>query len=312
MNLPFHLRAGRTGLTLVLFFLLLLALFSAAASQAAWPGRDGAIAFVRGPDIWIEQSGKQRQLTHEVEGADSEPTYSPDGKLIAFVRYQGNDSDIWVMNSDGTEQRPVTTTGEGSYESQPAFFPGGRSLAFARSGPGSGWTVYSVRLDGTGEQVLAVRAKNPVISLDGRWLAFTRRPGRYLRLKDLRSGEEHQIQSGDGRTQEPDFSPDGKRLVFAGQQQCGAVPSRRRLALMTVGLHEVRARVLLSTCRRSFIPYSPTWSPRGDRILFMRRDNPGEVRSSSRLQLLTPRGRLVGGAPSHRDGEFSPSWQPLR
>lgn len=215
------------------------------------------------------------------------------------------------MNGDGTEQRPVTTTGEGSYESQPAFFPSGRSLAFARSDPSGEWTVYSIRLDDTGEQVLAVRAKNPAISPDGRSLVFARHPGGYLRLKDLRNGEERQIHSGAVNTQEPDFSPDGKRLVFAGQQQCGPVPGRHRLALMAVGLHEAHARVLLSTCHRSFIPYNPTWSPRGNRILFVRRDNPGEVSATSRLQLMNPRGALVAGAPRHREGESTPSWQPL-
>jgi len=311
MNLSLHLRAARTGLTFVLFFLL-VALFSAAASQAAWPGRNGAIAFVRGPHIWVQlPSGKQRQLTYG-EDPDSEPTYSRDGRMISFVRYAGNGSDIWVMNSDGSEQRPVTTTGVGSYESQPAFFPGGRSLAFARSAPSGESIVYSIALDGTGEQVLAVRAKNPAISPDGRSLVFARHPGGYLRLKDLRSGEERQIHSGAMRTQEPDFSPDGKRLVFAGQQQCGPVPGRHRLALMTVGLHEAHARVLLSTCHRSFIPYNPTWSPQGNRILFVRRDNPGEVSATSRLQLMNPRGGLVAGAPRHREGESTPSWQPLR
>lgn len=298
---------------LLLSFLLLAVLLSAAPTEAAWPGGNGAIAFVRGPNIWVQTpSGKHRQLTHGLEVPDSEPTYSQDGRLIAFVRYGGNDSDIWVMNSDGTEQRPVTTTGVGSYESQPAFFPDGRSLAFARSAPSGESIVYSIRLDGTGEQVLAVRAKNPAISPDGRSLVFARHPGGYLRLKDLRSGEERQIHSGAMRTQEPDFSPDGKRLVFAGQQQCGPVPSRRRLALMTIGLHEAHARVLLSTCHRSFIPYNPSWSPRGNRILFVRRDNPGEVSATSRLQLLNLRGALVPGAPRHRENESTPSWQPLR
>ena len=313
MNFSLRLRTPQaTALALAVFFLL-AGFLAPGSAKAAWPGANGAIAFVRGPHIWVQlPSGKQRQLTDEAEGADSEPTYSSDGQLIAFVRYAGNGSDIWVMNSDGSEQRPVTTTGEGSYESQPAFLPSGRSLAFARSDPSGGWTVYSIRLDGSGEQVLAVRAKNPAISPDGRSLVFARSPGGYLRLKDLRSGEERQIHSGAIRTQEPDFSPDGKRLVFAGQQQCGPVPSRHRLVLMTVGLHAAHARVLLSTCHRSFIPYNPSWSPRGTRILFVRRDNPGEVSATSRLQLLNLRGALVPGAPRHRGGESSPSWQPLR
>jgi Tol biopolymer transport system component len=291
----------------------LLGLMSAAApTQAAWPGRDGAVAFVRGPHIWVQlPSGKQRQLTEEAEGADGEPTYSPDGRMIAFVRYQGNDSDIWVMNSDGTDQRPVTETAENSYESNPAFFPSGRSLAFSRRDAATGWTVYSVRLDGSGEQVLEAGAKDPAISPDGRWLAYSKRPGSFLHVKDLRSGEERQVRSGDGKAQEPGFSPDSKRLVFAGQQKCGE-SGRRRLAIFTFGLDDARARALLSTCRRSFIPYSPVFSPRGSRVLFVRRDNPQNIGVVSRLQLLNLRGGLLPGAPGHRGGEFSPSWQPLR
>jgi Tol biopolymer transport system component len=292
---------------------LLGLLLAAAPAQAAWPGKDGSIAFVSGPHIWVElPSGKLRQLTDPVEGADSEPTYSPDGRLIAFTRYQGNDSDIWVMNSDGTDQRPVTTGAEGIYESQPAFFPSGRSLVFARHVPSTGSTVYSARLDGSGEQVLATWAKNPVVSPDGRWLAYSKRGGGYIRIKDLRSGEERQVSNGGYRAQEPDFSPDGKHLVFVGQKLCGATPGRKRLAILMVGLRDVRARMLLNTCHRSFIPYSPAWSPRGNRVLFVRRDNPQNVGVVSRLQLLNLRGGLLAGAPRHSGGEFSPSWQPLR
>lgn len=288
----------------------LLAFAFAAPVEAAWPGRDGAIAFVRGAHIWVQlPSGKQRQLTNEDGVADGEPTYSRDGKTIAFVRYEGNDSDIWVMNSDGTDQRPVTESGEGVDESQPAFFPAGLGLVSARYDSSSGWAVFSVRLDGHGEQLLASGAKNPAISPNRHMLAFVRPHGGWLWTKDLRSGEERRLPSS--KSQEPDFSPDGKHLVFVGQRPCGT-KGHRRLSILTIGLRGGGARTLLNTCRRSFIPYSPVWSPRGNRVLFVRRDNPQATTSSSRLQLLDQRGRLVGGAPRHRGGEFSPSWQPLR
>jgi Tol biopolymer transport system component len=309
MTFSLPLRAAKTGLTLVLFFLL-LALFAAAASQAAWPGRNGAIAFVRGPHIWVQlPSGKQRQLTSG-DGADGEPTYSRDGRQIAFVRYSGNDSDIWVMNSDGTEQRPVTESdGPGLSEVQPAFFPGGRSLVFAQLGLSDGWTVSSIRLDGTEQRQLARRAKFPAVSPDGRWLAFTRHPGGdRIRLQDLRTGEERQLPSG--LSQQADFSPDGRRLVFVGQRPCG--PGRHlRLSLLTIGLHDRGAQMLFLTCRTNFLSYSPVWSPRGDRVLFARQDNPSGP-ADARLQLLNLRGALVAGAPRHRGFEGSPSWQPLR
>lgn len=298
------------GLGLVLSFLL-SALLPVAFAHATWPGRDGAIAFTRDAHIWVQlPSGKQRHLTNG-EAADAEPTYSRDGRLIAFVRYDGTDADIWVMNSDGTEQRPVThTDGPLLSELQPAFFPGGRSLVFAQSNLPTGWTVFSIRLDGSGLQQLATRAKFPAISPDGRWLAFTRHPGGdRIRLKDLRSGEERQLPSG--TSQEPDFSPDGKRLVFVGQRPCGT-KGRLRLSVLTIGLHDRHTRMMFSTCRAPFIPYGPVWSPRGNRVLFTRRDNPQKA-SDVRLQLLNLRGALVPGAPRHRPGTFegSPSWQPL-
>jgi Tol biopolymer transport system component len=285
-------------------------LLAAAPAQAAWSGKDGSIAFVRGPHIWVElPSGKQRQLTDEAEGADAEPTYSRAGETIAFVRYEGNGSHIWVMNSDGTDQRRVTGEVEGSYESQPAFFPAGLGLVFARRDAATGWAVFSIRLDGHGEQLLASGAKNPTISPNRHMLAFIQARGGWLRTKDLRSGEEHRLPTW--KSQEPDFSPDGKRLVFVGQRHCGG-KGNGRLSLMTIGLRDSRPRMLLNTCHRSFIPYSPVFSPRGNRVLFVRRDNPQNVGVVSRLQLLNLRGGLLPGAPRYRGGEFSPSWQALR
>jgi Tol biopolymer transport system component len=287
-----------------------MSLLLAAPAEAAWPGRDGAIAFGRANDISVQlPSGKQRRLT-DGEAANAEPAYSRDGRQIAFVRFFSNGgSDIWVMNSDGSNQRPVTKTPEG--EVQPAFFPSGRSVAFVRSSPTTGFEVFSVRLDGTGERRLAEGATFPAISPNGRWLAFTRRPSRNgIGLLDLRSGKERRLPTG--ISQDADFSPDGRRLVFAGQRPCGS-KGARRLALLTIGLRDSRPRMLLPTCGRPFLPFNPAWSPRGNRIVFVRRDNPAGS-AVSRLQMLNLRGRLIPGAPRHRPGtsEFSPSWQPLR
>lgn len=299
----------RLSISILVAASLALSCLLAASAQATWPGRNGAIAFVRGAHIWVQlASGKQRQLTDGDGIADGEPTYSRDGKTIAFVRYEGSGSHIWVMNSDGSDQRPVTGTAEGSSESQPAFFPAGLGLVFARHEPVAGWAVFSIRLDGHGEQLLASGAKNPAISPNRHMLAFVQARGGWLRTKDLRSGVERRLPSG--RSQEPDFSPDGKRLVFVGQRPCGA-GKNQRLSILTIGLHDIRPRMLLNTCRRPFIAYSPVFSPRGNRVLFVRRDNPRGA-SDSRLQLLNLRGRLVAGAPRHRGFEFSPSWQPLR
>jgi TolB protein len=67
-----------------------------------------------------------RALT--ADSAGSQPTVSPDGNTIAFVAARNQDYDIWLMNRDGTNQRPFTR-GPQTRETQPRFLRDG-SLAY--------------------------------------------------------------------------------------------------------------------------------------------------------------------------------------
>jgi Tol biopolymer transport system component len=70
--------------------------------------------------IYVVDEGSRalRRLTSAARGGDGDPTWSPDGTQILYVR----GVDLWVMNSDGSEQRrvaahnPSTEDGSGSYE----------------------------------------------------------------------------------------------------------------------------------------------------------------------------------------------------
>ena len=70
--------------------------------QRSFPDRDN--------DIWVmhgDGSGAAN-LTPGHLGDDSYPTWSPDGRWIAFASDRENDSEIWRMNADGSEPRRVT------------------------------------------------------------------------------------------------------------------------------------------------------------------------------------------------------------
>jgi tricorn protease len=67
------------------------------------------IAFVYADDIWIvgRDGGEARRLT-TFPGAETNPRFSPDGRLVAFTgEYDGN-ADVYVVGVDGGEPRRLT------------------------------------------------------------------------------------------------------------------------------------------------------------------------------------------------------------
>ena len=60
-------------------------------------------------------------------------SWSPDGRKIAFTSGHDGESEIYVMNADGSGQRRLTQQ-RGNATSAPAWSPDGRKIAFD-SGP---------------------------------------------------------------------------------------------------------------------------------------------------------------------------------
>ncbi len=87
------------------------------ADRAAWsPAPYNEIAFAArtgaGYDIKVFDlsTGDTRQLTYG-EGSNESPSYSPNGRHIAFMSTRKGGSQIYTMNRDGRDVRQITTTG---------------------------------------------------------------------------------------------------------------------------------------------------------------------------------------------------------
>jgi len=65
-----------------------------------------------GQDIYIMDLASKKfvELTHE-GGRNDFPTWSPDGRHIAFQSSRSGSEQIWTMLADGTNQKPLTVTG---------------------------------------------------------------------------------------------------------------------------------------------------------------------------------------------------------
>lgn len=137
-------------------------------AQAAFPGADGRIAFVRSGVIYtMTSSGADVRRV----AAGTKPRWSPDGRRLAMVR-RGN---LWVVNADGSGQARVTRTGG---VGAPAWAPDGASLAAVYTPPAGGLTVL-VRVKSTAPFGVAATVTDQYVenrpiawSPDGRSIAF--------------------------------------------------------------------------------------------------------------------------------------------
>jgi TolB protein len=135
-------------------------------------------------DIYVmpASDGDARALTQTPTVDEEQPSWSPDGTKIVYER-SGSDPtdspDIWVMNSDGSDQRALVATAD--YDHAPAWSPDGEEIAFMRQYPPAGgrslnnMEIVVVKVDGTGFRLLT-RSRyydsDPAWSPDGERIVF--------------------------------------------------------------------------------------------------------------------------------------------
>lgn len=124
-----------------------------------------------GNGLWVMQpdGDKPRPLTFR---DDIDPTWSPDGSMIAFASSRNGERQLYVMDANGSNVRQVTDLNNMGGRS--TWAPDGARLAFYR-GPFGDRNIFIVNIDGTGLLRLTDGGDNlgPSWSPDGNWIAFT-------------------------------------------------------------------------------------------------------------------------------------------
>ena len=83
-------------------------------------GPNGQVVFSMQTDgkydiFTVDMSGSMTRVTQD-QGSNRSPTWSPDGRYIAFVSNRGGKTRIWIATADGRFQMPITEK-SGGYQS---------------------------------------------------------------------------------------------------------------------------------------------------------------------------------------------------
>jgi Tol biopolymer transport system component len=205
---------------------------------AAPDGR--TVAFVSARDgrarIWLKQitTGEERPLTG---GTDAEPGFSPDGQMLLFTREGTSGPGLFRVGLLGGEPQPIVAPGRLG-----AWSPEGRCVAFVREqrGPGYGWSIGVVAVDGSHERLFAPEAiplSHLFWSPDGRSVWAVRRrsavgAGDDLLQVDVPSGRRMAFAAPapGGQVSQPVWGEAGRSLLFAQTASVtGYLPSSRVL-----------------------------------------------------------------------------------
>ena len=267
-------------------------------SAAAWSPDSRSLVYSMAGSLWRQEPGstKAEQLTAG-PGYDYQPDWSSDQRWVVFVRYDHDAVELWSLDMWDGRTRKMTSGGAVNVE--PRFSPDGKQLAFVSTSYKGHFHIFVGRFeDGLLSGVRQLTPENvsslpryyysqvdheisPVWTRDGSEILFVSNRGHihgtggFWKVKAEPGAEPADAHYADAHYKEihyeetnwkarPDFSPDGKRMVYA---------SYLGQAWHQLWLMPASGGDAFPISYSAFDNVGPRWSPDGSKIAFISNRN---------------------------------------
>jgi len=179
-------------------------------------------------DIWSlpAKNGSPRNMTRSSGVAERDPSWSPDGRWIAYLADLTGEYELYIKQSDGKgETRRLTNDGQ-VFRYSPAWSPDSKQITFAdKTGKlflhtiEGGQTVV-VDQDPWAQQIA------PHWSHDSTWIAYVKRSDDRAGISsawlyELKTTNKHQVTDGKFNVSSVTFDRKGEFLFFSSNRQFG-------------------------------------------------------------------------------------------
>lgn len=226
-------------------------------------------------------------------------TWSPDGKLIAYVSFENNGRPAIYLHELATGNRRVLTSFAG-LNGAPAFSPDGRQMALVLSKDGNP-DIYILDLQSRRLRRITHHYgidTEPSWTADGEAVIFTSNRGGKPQI--------YQIRLADFRVQRLTFEGDYNAKASLLPDGSGLIMVHRREGVFHIALLDLalgRLRVLTETS----LDESPSVAPNGDLLIYATQD-----RGNGVLSVVSIDGGVKFRLPSTEGDVREPAWSPKK
>ncbi len=174
-----------------------------------------------------KEKGDWRNITRNSAAADRYPSWSPDGKRIAWFSDASGEYQLMIGDQEGLEKPRVIALQKPTFFFKPAWSPDGKYIAFTDTDYNL-WYVDVVtgvaKKADTERYAHPNRTMNPVWSPDSKWIAYSRLQDNHfktIKVFNVENGQSLQLTDAMADAISPVWDVSGKYLYFLASTNYG-------------------------------------------------------------------------------------------